>query len=163
MGNLRIRNWNWQSVISHRWSRSKSESAQALVELALTMPVLCLLLLGAAEMARVAYAAIEVSNAARAGVQYGAQSAITASDTVGIQNAAINDAPDVTLSTPSVAISCICSDGSASTCLRTDCSTSHIEEILSVKTQATFDPLIYPSGLSTKFTLHGQATQKVLQ
>lgn len=59
--------------------------------------------------------------------------------------------------------SCICSDGSASTCLRTDCPTSHIEEILSVQTQTTFDPLIHLPGLPMTFTLHGQAIQKVLQ
>jgi Flp pilus assembly protein TadG len=133
------------------------------VELALITPILMLLMLGTAEMARLAYAAIEVSSAAQAGAQYGTQSATTAADTIGVQTAAQNDAPDVQLGTTIVAVSCICSDGTASTCLRTDCSTSHIEEILSVQTQATFDPLIYPSGLRNTFKIHGKATQKVLQ
>ena len=48
------------------------ESGGALVETALTMPLLVILVLGAVELARVAYAAIEVSNAARAAVSYGA-------------------------------------------------------------------------------------------
>ncbi len=149
--------------LENRRCRIGCQSGQALVELALSMPLLVLLLLGAAELARVAYAAIEVSNAAKAGVQYGGQNATTASDTGGIQNAATNDAPDVTLDPTTVSISCICSDGSASACLRTDCPTSHILETLSVKTQATFDPLIYLPGLPRSFTIHGQATQKVLQ
>lgn len=139
------------------------ENGQALVELALSLPLLMLLLLGAAEFARGAYAAIEVSDAAKAGVQYGAQNATAASDTTGVQDAAAAGAPDITLGSTTVSISCICSDGSASTCLRTDCSASHIEETLSVQTQTTFDPLIYAPGLPNSFTLYGQATQKVLQ
>ena len=60
------------------------EAGGALVETALTAPVLVLLVLGAVEFARVACAAIEVTNAARAGVAYGAQNGGTASDTPGI-------------------------------------------------------------------------------
>jgi Flp pilus assembly protein TadG len=139
------------------------ESGQALVELALTVPLLLLLLLGAAELAGVAYAAIEVSNAASAGVQYGAQNTITASDTTGIARAASNDAANLTTLTTNSSFSCICSNGSGSTCLTTDCSTSNIEEILTVNTQSAFNPLINIPGLPTQFTLRGHAVQKVLQ
>jgi hypothetical protein len=62
-----------------------------------------------------------------------------------------------------VSVSCICSNGSASTCLATDCSTSSIETILTVQTQATVSPPIHLPGLPTAFTLHGRAVQKVLQ
>jgi Flp pilus assembly protein TadG len=127
------------------------------------MSLLIPILLGAVEYARMAYASIEVSNAAMAGVQYGAQDPTTAADTTGIQTAASNDAPDVTLGTTTTSTSCICSDGSASTCLSTDCSTSAIEKILTVKTQATFTPLIHMPGIPRTFTLHGQAVQKVLE
>lgn len=141
----------------------KGEGGQALVELALSMPLLITLLIGAVEFARMAFASIEVSNAALAGVQYGAQDTTTAADTTGIQTAASNDAPDVTLGTTTTSTSCICSDGSASACLSTDCSTSAIEKIVTVKTQATFTPLIHVPGLPGTFTLHGQAVQKVLE
>jgi Flp pilus assembly protein TadG len=127
------------------------------------MSLLIPILLGAVEYARMAYASIEVSNAAMAGVQYGAQDPTTAADTTGIQTAASNDAPDVTLGTTTTSTSCICSNGSASTCLSTDCSTSAIEKILTVKTQATFTPLIHMPGIPRTFTLHGQAVQKVLE
>jgi Flp pilus assembly protein TadG len=155
--------WKWRRI--GFWMRRgiRGDSGQDLVELALATPILLLLLLGAAEFARLAYAAIEVESAAKAGIQYGSQSATTASDTEGVQTAASNGAPDITLNPTTVTISCICSNGSASTCLRTDCATSHIEEILKVQTQATFDPLIYAPGLPKSFTLHGQATQKVLE
>ena len=53
----------------------ESEVGGSLVETALTAPLLLtLLIFGSVEFARVAYAAIEVTNAARAGVSYGAQS-----------------------------------------------------------------------------------------
>lgn len=135
----------------------------AVVELALTVPLLALMLVGAAEFARLEYAGVEVSNAAMAGVQYGSQNAATAADTTGIGTAAQNDAPNITLGTTTATKSCICSDGSASTCQRTDCSSSNIETVLTVETQGTFDPLIHLPGLPTTYTLHGEAIQEVLQ
>ncbi len=140
-----------------------SEAGQALVEFAFVLPALVLVLLGAAEFARLAYAAIEVSNAAKAAVQYGAQSVAQAADTAGMTTAAQNEAYNLTGLTVTLgAASCICSDGSTSTCLSTDCANSHIESILTVNTSATFDPLIHLPGLPTTFTLHGYAVQKVL-
>jgi Flp pilus assembly protein TadG len=158
----RIRNFNKRPSIL-RLSGRKGEKGQSLVEVALTLPLLILLLVGAAELGWVAYAAIEVSNAASAGVQYGAQTTITASDTTGIQTAATDDAANLRGLTATSSFSCICSNGSASTCLRTDCSTSNIEEILTVKTQAPISPLIKLPLLPATFTLHGQAVQKVIQ
>ena len=146
-----------------RFCGGKDAGGQALIELALTVPLLLLLLLGGAELGKVVYVAIEVSNAASAGVQYGAQNTITASDTSGIATAASDDATDLTGLSTTSSFSCICSDGSASTCLRTDCSTSNIEEILTVQTQATFSPLISIPALPAQFTLHGRAVQKVIQ
>jgi hypothetical protein len=137
-----------------------NDSAQALVETALVLPVLSILLIGATEFALVAYAAIEVSNAAKAGVQYGAQNGATASDTSGIATAASNDAANVTGLTTTSSYSCICSDGSASTCQPTDCPNSHIEEILTVNTQTSYHPPIALPGFSGPYTLKGQAIQK---
>lgn len=142
----------------------KSETGGALVETALTAPLLTMLILGAAEFARVAYTAIEVTSAAQAGVTYGAQSGLTASDTAGIQWAATHDGGDVkslTVSTPILGY--ICSDGSASTGASGDCANSHMEETVTVKTQATVDPIMHLPGLPTSYTLYGQAVQKCLQ
>ena len=139
------------------------EAGQALVETALIFPVLIALLIGAAELARVAYAAIEVSNAARAGVQYGAQSGATASDSTGIATAAANDAANLTGLATTSSYSCVCSDGTASTCANTDCANSHIEETLTVNTVATINPLIHLHGLPRTYTLKGKAIQKCVQ
>lgn len=143
--------------------RTNRESGQALIEFALCMPILLSILLGAVEFGRMEYASIEVTDAAMAGVQYGAQSVRTAVDTTGIQTVASNAAPDITMQTPTVSTSCICSDGSASTCLSTDCSTSAIEKILTVQTQAQFTSVIKIPGVPNTFTLNGQAVQKVLE
>jgi Flp pilus assembly protein TadG len=140
-----------------------SDAGQALVETALSMSLLVPLLIGAAEFARAAYASIEVSNAARAAVQYGAQNGVTAADTTGMQTAATNDAPNIALGTTTVSTSYICSDGTASTGLNTDCANSHIEEILTVTTTTSFDPLIYLPGIPKTFTLTGRAVQKCAQ
>ena len=144
-----LRNWN-------------GERGQALIELALTLPALILLLLGAAELARLAFAGIEVANAARAAVQYGSQSSTLAADTTGIRTAAQNEVPNITLGTTIVSTSCICSNGTASTCLTTDCSTSNLTKTITVQTQVDFDPLIHIPGLPQTFTLHGRAVQRVI-
>jgi Flp pilus assembly protein TadG len=149
--------------IGRFFARTREENGQALIETALTLPLLFLLLLGAVEFAMASYASIEVTNAALAGVKYGTQNSGAAGDTTGIQNAAALDAPNITLGTTSSSLSCICSNGSASTCQPTDCSTSNIETILTVQTQATFNPGFNFPGLPTSFTLHGRAVQKVMQ
>src|ERR1019366_6512370 len=148
-----------------------SAPGQSLVEVALTAPILILMFLGAAEFARIGVAAIEVSNAARAAVAYGAQNVSTAGDSSGIQKAATMDAGDMAASlTATSNASGICSSGAlctgaGSSCLNTDCATpgDHIETILTVNTAATFDPLLHVPGIPSTFTLHGHAVQKCLQ
>lgn len=141
----------------------KKDSGTALVELAIAFPLFTTFLLGSAEIARVAYASIEVTNAAKAAVQYGAQTSATATDSTGIKLAAASEAYNLSGLSTTVSTSCICSDGTASTCLNTDCSSSQIEQLLSVKTQVTIDPLIHAPGLPTSYTIQGGATQNVLQ
>jgi Flp pilus assembly protein TadG len=152
------------SNIHHvRTTARHGEAGQALVETALVFPLLITILVGAAELARVAYGAIEVANAARAGAQYGTQSGYTASDTTGIATAASSDAANLTALTATSSYSCICSDGTASTCLNTDCATSHIVQTLTVNTQATIDPLFHIPGLPRTYTLKGKAVQRCVQ
>jgi Flp pilus assembly protein TadG len=142
----------------------RREEGGALVETALTAPFLAVLILGSVEFARVAYAAIEVTNAARAGVSYGAQSGLTASDTAGITWAATHDGANIPgMTVTNVALGYVCSDGSASTGATTDCSTSHIEETVTVQTQVTMNPLIHVPGLPATYTLNGLAIQKCIQ
>ncbi len=154
---------NLLRIVIRRLEQLRDERGSALVEFGLCMPILMTLLIGAVEYGRMAFAAIEVSNAAMAGVQYGVQNPADAADLTGIQNAAAADARDLTLGTTTSSLSCICSDGSASTCQPTDCSGAHIETILTVNTQAQFNSIFAVRGLSNSFTLHGRAVQKVIQ
>src|SRR5512143_1460633 len=83
----------------------RSDSGSALVESALTVPVIFMLLLGAVEMGDFAYRATEMTNAARAAAQYaamngggftdcnGAFAGGNCSTTSGLYVAAKRDAP----------------------------------------------------------------------
>lgn len=145
----------------------RQEDGGSLVETCLTLPVLIVFLLGAAEFTRVAYTSLEVVSAARAGVSYGAETGGTTTDTVGITYAAQNDAGNLTgLTVPSTTSSYVCSDGSTidtTKDLNTQCSSAHIEQTLTVQTQMTMDPLIYVPGLPKQYTITGSASQVCLQ
>jgi Flp pilus assembly protein TadG len=151
-----------------RRGRIRGDAGQALVELALIMPIFSLLLLGAAEFGQVTYDAIEVSNAARAGVAYGVQPAAT---TAGIQAAAIADAPNIP-NPPGLTVTsntfCTCSGdpGSAHvpcTSAPATCSASgaHALTYIQVNTSATVTPLVHYPGISGGFALNGQAIMRV--
>lgn len=142
--------------------RFSGEGGQSLVETALVFPVLITVLVGAVEMARVVRASIAVANAAKAGAQYAGESGFTAQDSTGIATAASNEASPLTVTTSSSS-SCACSDGSASTCLNTDCANSHIEQTVTVNTEATVNAPIRLPGLPTSFTVKGQSIQRVVQ
>lgn len=160
---------NWIGCLGRR------ESGNAMVETALTLPLMVLMLLGAAEFGRIACTAIEVSSAARSGVSYGAQSSTTVVDTAGIQKVASDDVPDLTLTT-TVALAGICADnsvctgsptttapGSGPSCLNTDCTNSQIETVLTVTTSASVKPMITAPGFGGTYTVSGRAVQKVLK
>jgi len=67
---------------------SKREHGQAIVEMALILPLLLLLLFGVIEMGRIGYAYITVSNAARAGGRVATIGATDSEINSSIQNAA---------------------------------------------------------------------------
>lgn len=143
------------------------EAGQALAEASLAMPFFLLLLLGAVDLARAAYSGIEVANAAKAAVQYGAQNSATAANTSAIRSAAAADASSLSTLNTTVSMTGICSDGNACTgtggsCQSTDCSSSHIETVLTVNTSTSYHPLFPMPGIDSGITLHGEAVQKVL-
>jgi Flp pilus assembly protein TadG len=151
-----------------RLSGVNSESGQGLVELALTLPFLMLILLGAAEFARFGWASIETSNAARAGVQYGAQTNITASDNAGMQTASLNDGVNLSGLTAASSHTCACSTaptatGSCGTALPGCASPAIVLEYVQVNTSSTIRPLFHWPGLPTTFTANGSALMQVAQ
>lgn len=158
----------------------RKETGTALIETALTVPLLFLMLLGAAEFAQVAFAGIEVSNAARAAADYGGSSHGAASDWAltgstysgGVVAAATNDAANLSgVSVTGITLSCSCSPSSSvssptqpSSCTdNTTCSSQKVSmvETITVNTQATYSPMIHYPGGPLSITLYGQASQTV--
>lgn len=158
----------WSSISAPR-AMIRADLGQALVELALMFPIFILLLVGAAEFGRLAYAAIEVSNAARAGVAFGAQNHITASEFTAMETAATNDGPNVTGLSATATNFCACSSAPSTqvscTTVLTSCSPAplHSLEYVQVNTTATVGPLFNYPGLPHTFTLTGHATMRVEQ
>ncbi len=141
----------------------KAASGQSAVELALSIPLLVLLLLAGVELGRIFYIQISVSNAARAAVQYGGQSITTANDNNGMQGAALADAPNITGLTATASHYCQCANGNSSTCLATDCSGSHRLLYVQVTTSAPYTPMMNYPGLPGSLTLTGKAVIRVPQ
>jgi Flp pilus assembly protein TadG len=148
-------------------TRLHSESGQSLVELAFVLPILFLLVIGAIDFGRAFYLVIEVSNAARAGVQYGATTG-NLTNTTGMQTAASADAPDVPGLVPVATWGCECSDGTATTA---SCApvpscgggTSYLVDYVQVNTTAPFNPIIPWPGVTptSPLTFNGQAKMHV--
>ncbi|MFZ0743550.1 MAG: TadE/TadG family type IV pilus assembly protein [Terracidiphilus sp.] len=145
-----------------------SEDGQALIELALVVPLLFLLLAGAVEFARLTFAGIEVSNAAKAAVQYAAMNGGNTADVNGMTAAAQQDslnlggANAVTIvGTPTVTNAC--SDGVTTYSPTTFCGSAYVYTTVSVHTKMTFTPLISIPGFRSQFSLYGYAQELVLQ
>ena len=97
---------------SNNVTRRRRARGQSMVELAMALPLLILMLVAAVDMGRLLFIAITANSAARAGVQYGAQSVITASDTTGMVSAALQDGKDVSRLSATATYYCKCPDGS---------------------------------------------------
>jgi Flp pilus assembly protein TadG len=133
--------------------------------MALLTPILLLLLVGAIEIGRFAYYGIEASNAARAGVQYGAQSLADSKDLAGITLAARNDAPEISRLSVSSEDRCACSNSPSSFvgCPARNCSSGHPLVFLEVDTTAQIQPLFHYPGLPSTFAATGKAIMRVAQ
>jgi Flp pilus assembly protein TadG len=142
----------------------KLNSGGALVEIALLAPVFVAVLLGATEFAILAYQAIEVSDAARAGVAYGSQSTSTASNSSQMQKVAKAASPDVSAlqATPSMFYACSSTPATHSSTSPTNCATGdHVLTYVEVTTTATVTPTIHVPGLPSSYTLNGLAIMRV--
>ncbi len=143
---------------------ARAEAGSALAEMAVIVPVLVLLLIGLIEVGRYAQYSIVVGNAARAGVQYGAQNLGTAKDASGgMETAALNDAGNIAGVTATATQYCRCSDGSTSTCQPTDCASSHQLVFVQVDVTGTFQSLLHFPGVPQSQTITSRAIMRVAQ
>ena len=145
-----------------------AEVGAALVETALTFPVLMAMLLGAVQLGVMAHGSIEVTNAARAAAQYAAMNGGGYHDTSGLQAAAQNDAGELTITSTTATSSCICSGGSAcaqdTTTKVYSCTSGKPIVTITATANAGYPSLITIPGLfsSNTFSLTGTAQQEVL-
>jgi Flp pilus assembly protein TadG len=147
-------------------SAAACDSGSALAEMAIVLPLLVLLLISLIEIGRFGDYTIRAGNAARAGVQYGAQNTITAEDFTGMQTAATHDAQSPALFTATASNFCTCADGSTSTCAPTDCSASHMIEYVQVVTTGSLSSITNFPGLPAslrQITVQGKAVMRVAQ
>jgi Flp pilus assembly protein TadG len=84
-------------------SRRSTSRGQSLVEFALVVPILVLILALSADFGRAFSAYIAVGGAAREGAAFGMLSSTNATNTTGIRNAALADAPTIWGVAPTVA------------------------------------------------------------
>jgi Flp pilus assembly protein TadG len=155
-------------------SLRRNQAGSALVEAALTAPLLVFMVLGVVEFGRVAYIAVETSNAARAAVSYGCQKPITAADPGGMQaiarleasglisqnvNLSVNTAANCSCSSPDTSTTPFtCTGASLNLCP----DPSFVEQTLNVTVTATFDPIVHAGNWPGSFTITGRAVQKRL-
>jgi Flp pilus assembly protein TadG len=147
-------------ITNHFRGLVRCNSGQSLVETALAVSLCGVLMLGAAEFGRLAYAGIEISDSARAGVEYGSQSHATAQDVSNMKHAASLSAPDISNLTLTASRYCKCSDGSSSDCTTNSC--VRVITYVQVVTSGSINPMIYVPGLPKSYSLSGKAVMRVV-
>ena len=143
----------------------RSEEASSLVEMAVLLPLLLLLLLGAVDFGRGYYLASEVASAAHAGAEFAVQNADNISgESTSITNAAKSDAPDVPgISVAAPVWGCECSDGTSysANCatMPTGCSANWVYKV-TITASATYTPMFAWPGIPSTIALSSSATMR---
>lgn len=153
--------------------RYHSDAGGALVELAVALPVLVLVFAATIDFARVFYVSMALTDAARAGAQYGSLNSANSGDISGMQNTA-TAATNTTGITAVASRSCRCATDSGtfsdtspvndctSTCAGTG--SAHLVVTVTVTTTKTFTSIMtgIPT-IPTAVTLTRTATMRVHQ
>jgi Flp pilus assembly protein TadG len=142
--------------------RGRYAKGQSALELAFALPVLAVLLVMTADFARVFYVYIALNNAARAGVQYGSQSAIQAGDTNGMEAQAEMDGANVS-NIAATASQCTCSSQSSSVaaCASSYCGPNSKASFVQVNATATFTTILNYPGIPSSLPLSAKAIMQV--
>lgn len=140
---------SWTTIHFRLLQLRRSESGGAALELAIVLPILVLLAMGAADFGRLYFNAIAVADAAKAGAQYGARDINYSGDTASMTAQAVADASPVTLDTVTSSRFCRCSNGSTPSCTGS-CSGYGVPQVfVAVRVRKTFNTLFkYPGILS---------------
>jgi Flp pilus assembly protein TadG len=142
--------------------RRKFHNGQSAVEFALMAPAIVLLLVVGADVARAFSTASVLTNAARAGAQYGGQNRSTAADVAGMKTAASNDANGLAGFTSSASNFCLCNGSSVSCATAAGC-VSNLQLYVKVTTNASLSTLLPYPGITRTLQLQGSSTILVPQ
>jgi Flp pilus assembly protein TadG len=138
----------------------RSEEGSQLIELALVLPMLFAVFVGAVDFGRAYFLSMEVASAAEAGAIYGISNP---SDTAGMKTAASADAPDLPGLTPTASYGTECADGSSPTEANntppSSCLTG-VVQFVEVDTTATYQPILYYPGFQSAFTLSSKSRMR---
>jgi Flp pilus assembly protein TadG len=123
------------------------------------LPLLLLMLVGATDFARLFYDGIAVTNAARAGVQFGTLNKTNSGDTAGMIQAATGDVEGVSGVSVTAERYCACPDGTRIDCVTGTCGLSRKtpDIIVKVTAQKTFQTLFQYPGIPHTITLKRDA------
>jgi Flp pilus assembly protein TadG len=144
----------------------RSERGSSAVEMALIVPVMIGLLLGAIDYGRVFYSAMAVTHAATVGAQYGAQSVTQSLDNAGMISAASGAATDVSGFSATAGRSCFCWSASAGTetamgtCTSTCTSPSVVRIYVTVSTFGVFSTFVNYPGIPRTITINRAARMR---
>lgn len=145
-----------------RFDLLRGEHGASLIELAFLLPLFLLLVMGAVDFGRAFYLSTEVAGAAHAAAMYGAQHP---TDITGMESAANDDAPNVTLSFPTASYGCECPYSTTSTysasCASapSSCSTSYVYRV-NITVQGTYHPLFPWPGIPSPMSLSSSASMR---
>lgn len=138
----------------------KCLSGQSATEFALLAPALALILVVGTDVARGFSVWTVLTNAARAGAQYGAQNRSTAADFNGMKTAATNDANGLAGFSATAANLCLC-NGAAVACTTAAGCPSNLQLYVTVTTSASFSTLLTYPGITKTLQLQGSCTMLV--
>lgn len=139
-----------------------AQSGSAAVEFAVVAPVLVFFLLGLIDVGRYMYYGILASHAARAGVQYGTQTSLTALDNVGISNAALQDAQGLSNFHATATILCT-ANGASTSCPANNTSSIPTSLVYYVQVNVTgsFNTLIAYPGIPSSVHVTGNSIMRL--
>lgn len=146
----------------------------ALVELAVSLPILVMILAGTVDFARVFNMSVSLTNAARAGAQYGAYSVANSGDTATMQTTATSST-NISGVAANASRTCMCatdagvfsatspSANNCSAAASVACPTGHVVITVTVTTSKTFSTLmsVLP-GVPSSINLVRSATLRVV-
>ena len=149
--------------------RKPWQSGHSLTEFALMLPFLMLMSVGIIEIGRAVCVSVKVNNGAAVGAGYGAQSSLTAQDSVGMESAAKTDASFGRMDARA-AHGCTCDNGNGTSCSypiqenscpTISCPGGQVIECVQVTTHVVYAPLFHFPGLPAGYQASGAAVMRV--